>query len=162
MAERFKNVKKGGEYKKALDTYTTYLSDIGSRQTRRVTGQGTPGTRGKSQNAGVRLFGSTMGVDNYVLSQVSAAALGASGANFDNVADLGTGTAKRVAYAPAAANVVAEPTGFKKAARLTVFVPNAAPSTYKRSKFTSLYYIKYGGKSFTTPFGRKQNIDGTD
>lgn len=162
MAERFKNVKKGGEYKKALDTYTTYLSDIGSRQTARVTGQGAITPRGKSEQVGVRLFGTTMAAGSYVLSQVSEAALGASGANFDNVAGLGTGADKRAEYAPDAANVVAEPTGFKKAARLTVFVPGAGSATRKRSKYTGLYYIKYSGKNYTTPIGRKQNADGTN
>ena len=161
MAERFKQVKKGGELKKALDTYTQYLSDANSRQTRRLTGQGTPGTRGKSQSVGIRLFGADMAADKYIISRVSEAALGASGANFDNVAGIGTGTDKRAEYTIDEADVVAEPTGFKKAARLTVFVPNAEASRYVRSKFTGLYYIKYGGKSFTTPFGRKQNVDGT-
>jgi len=162
MAERFKNVKKGGELKKALDTYTQYLSDIGSRQTARTTGQGTPGTRGKSQPVGVRLFGTTMAAGKYVVSQVSEAALGTDGANFDTISGIGTGADKRAEYTVAPADVVAEPTGFKKAARLTVFVPGAGRSEYKRSKYTSLYYIKYSGKSFTTPFGRKANADGTN
>ncbi len=162
MAQRFSNIKRGGEYKKALDNYTTYLSDLNTRSSSRVTGQGTPGTRGRTQAAGVRLFGADMDADKYIVSRVGEIALSASGAAFDTIADFGVGADKRVEYAVDAANVVGEPEGFAQPARLTVFKPGAGAATYKRSKFTGLYYIKYSGKSFTTPFGRKQNVAGTN
>ena len=161
MATRFADIKRGGELKKALDNYTTYLKDADSRQTSRFTGAGTPSTRGKSQSIGVRLFGTDIAAGSYVLSQVSKAALGAAGANFDTIADVGTGAAKRVEYTVDTDNVVAEPQGFKRPARLSVFKPSGEPSFYKQSKFTKLYYAKQPGKSYSTPFGRKFNVDGT-
>jgi len=161
MANRFSNIKKGGEYKKALDAYTSYLTDLGTRQSARVTGQGTPGTRGKSQSAGVRVFGADMVAGKYINVRVSQLALGASAGNFDAIPGIGLGTDKRVEYNVEAADIVGEPEGFATPARLTVFRPGAGAAVYKRSKFTSLYYIKYSGKSFSTPFGRKFNVDGT-
>lgn len=161
MAKRFSNIKKGGEYKKALDSYTTYLTDLGSRTSARVTGSGTPGTRGKSQSAGVRLFASDIAAGKYVLAKVSEIALSAAGGNFDTIAGFGIGADKRVEYEVDAVDVVGEPEGYATPARLTVFKPGAGASVYKRSKYTGLWYIKYSGKSFSTPFGRKFNVDGT-
>lgn len=161
MATRFSDIKRGGELKKALDNYTDYLKEAETRDSPRFTGAGTPGTRGKSQIVGVRLFGTDIAPGSYVLSRVSAAALGSSAANFDNITDIGTGTNKRVEYTIDAANVVGEPTGFKRAARLSVFKPSGEASFYKRSKFTKLFYAKKPGKSYSTPFGRQFSAAGT-
>lgn len=161
MGTRFSDIRRGGELKKALDNYVDYLQDTDNRNTSRFTGAGTPTTRGKSQSAGVRLFGTEIPAGSYVVSRVSEAALGASAANFDNIPDIGTGANQRVEYTIDPDDVVGEPTGFKRAARLTVFVPSGQPSFYKQSKFTKLYYVSTPGRQYSTPFGRQFSAAGT-
>ena len=161
MARRFSNIRKGGEYKKALDNYVDYLTNTDNRNTSRFTGAGTPGTRGKSQTVGVRLFGADITAGDYVVSTVPERGLGSTGANFDAIPDFGTGADKRAEYTIDPANVVGEPTGFNRPARLTVFLPSGGASTYAQSKFTKLYYAKKPGSSYTTPFGRKFSATGT-
>ena len=43
-----------------------------------------------------------------------------------------------------------------------MFKPTGEPAFYKQSKVTKLYYIKYPGANFSTPFGRILGAAGTN
>ncbi|NET38618.1 MAG: hypothetical protein F6K19_42605 [Cyanothece sp. SIO1E1] len=162
MADRFSRVLKGGELKRALDNYIGYLQDLDNRQTSRFTGAGTPQARAAAVSAGVRLFGADIPTGNYILTSAGSSGLGASAANFDGLADIGTGTDRRVVYDASVDpnEVIAPPGSFKSPAKLSVFVPTGGASSYVRSKFTQLYYAKTPGRNYTTPIGRVIGVNG--
>lgn len=152
MGNRYSDIKKGGELKIALDNYVDYLTNPANRTTKRVTGGSYGGTKGAMIRIGIRPFGVPVAAGFYVINQVRAEALTTTGANFDGIADFGSGTDKRFEKTIDVTNIVAAPEGYVPA-RVSAFKGVGAP-TYKQSKVTKLYYLHYPGKTWSCPFGR--------
>jgi|GEM_PF-2300196 len=150
MTKRFGNVIKGAEEAAALTNYLKYISDPNSRQTKRQKGGTRDNARVRSEELGYLIAFSAP-------SSISAFTLNFSKTSLEGFAGFQEALVSTKRLTPIAAGVSAPngsipiPKGFRPA-RTSVFVPNGS-AEYVQSKITKEYYLKYGGKSHSLPFG---------
>lgn len=139
MGRRYSQIKRGGEYKAALDKYVDYLQNMDTRPTKRVQG-GARGARRKLEIRHVKPFGIETQADEFYQVRCSA----------ESLTDLGAAVGTRLTTAPNTATI--ETNKKFRPARFSAFKGSGA-ATYVQSKVTGLYYLKYEGDSYSLPFG---------
>lgn len=139
MTNRFSQVKRGAEYKKALDNYTDYLKNAETRPTKRLQG-GVRTSRRQLVERAVRPFGMDLSGDETVLVKASQA----------SITGIGAAVGSRL-IVPSTTTNASKLSKFKPA-RVSAFRGTGA-ATYVQSKVTKLFYLKYTGDSFGLPFG---------
>lgn len=136
MARRYSNIRQGAILNAALNRYVQYLTDID-----RVPNVG----GGRERSPTVVLSLEPFGFDIAAGTGVRATTTQRS----RQVMQAGIGTR---AIAPAAGATNQRIPGFK-AAKAVLFLGTGA-STVATSQITGLRYLKYGGESYSHPFGR--------
>lgn len=137
------------ELRKGLENYVEYLTDSAKRTTKRLIGGAVGEARGDTLLGAVKPFGLPLTADflgvavNYPERSVEGEGASVLGSK------IGTRLIKTIT--PTDADKYDEDSGFSPA-RAIVFRPNGT-RTYVQSKRTKLYYIKYGGDTFSCPFG---------
>lgn len=140
MTRRFSDIKRALEYKTGLDNYVDYLTNLDTRQTKRLVG-GTRGARRRTVRAALLPFGMDLEAGQYAAVRIGEKSNTAIGTN------LGT----RLYTSGAQLDGAIAFGGFRPA-KLAVFRGTGA-ATYVPSKITKLQYLKYTGDTYTIPFG---------
>lgn len=146
MARRYSQIKKGAEYEKALENYTTYLRNTDTRPTKRLQG-GARGNRRQTVAAAVRPFGAELASGVYLSTRVGQ----------ESLTTLGGQLASRV-FTQGAQLAGATKMAKFRPARVIAFRGSGA-ATYVPSKVTKLYYLKYEGDSYSAPFGATSDTE---
>lgn len=136
MARRYSNIYQGEELKQAQDRLEQYRKN---RQTKRRTG-GTPGEKQAKFDVSILPFGGS----GDVRALVSVTAKGKT--------NLASKLATRVSSEDKLINASEKLKGFR-AARVHYFSPDGDTRQYVQSKQTGLYYLKYAGETYSSPFG---------
>lgn len=142
MAKRYSDVRRGAELNKALTNYASYLQNASTRPSKRLQG-GTVERSIKKKEVSLLPFGVDMSTENPKF-RVQATEKGLSTAG-----NLQTALATRIDVTPDANSI--RNRNFTPA-KVSYFKPNGTRS-YKQSKITKLYYVAYGGETYTAPFG---------
>lgn len=153
MSNRFSDIAKAPELSKALNGYRNYL-DPTTRQTKRMTGGSRSAARIRATDRGYVIpFGMVSSASAFKGYRVTYDKKNVSAFAGFNTAIVTPGRLKDTV--PVAEEDVwfDKPLAFKPA-RAAVFVPEGGTTPdYVQSKITTLYYLKYKGKSYTLPFG---------
>jgi hypothetical protein len=145
MAGRFSDIKRGGDLKKKLDKYVTYLQNPPARRLN------TQGDRKPSTVVYLTPFSLDVGTTQVVSVD----------ANRDGYTLLAPfvnqGTGSAITNDKDGKTV--KDVGRFRAAKVNVFQNPTKTKTTPNSKFTGEPYLKYAGNSYSCPFGRKAASD---
>jgi len=152
MAKRFRDIKKGGILKLALDNLTKYQADAATRQSPQITGTGTPKNRIRVKVSVTPFY--TEATPEAVASGAAAYIVGAAKSSLEGTENFAKATIDNYYDTTPKAGAKPRPEGYSPS-RCRVFNPTSEIAKYTKSKYTGLYYAKREGVGYSLPIGRK-------